>query len=194
MAQDGSASDFEADVSMKVLFNTILDHIPAPEVMSNDNEEEPFAMAATNVGYDNFLGRMCTGRIISGSIQMDDAVVVLPRESIDNEGNSVQSASSSISGIFVNRGVERTQLDPAQASAGDIVTLSGVPDTISVGDTLTLKNNPIEEPIDTPPINPPTLMMEIGANTSPVAGKEGAIVASSRVKARLISETDNNGE
>jgi len=196
LSQGGSISDCERDVSMKVLFNTILDHIPPPKVMSltekQDEVEEKFAMAATNVGYDNFLGRMCTGRIVSGTIQMDDTVVVLPRETITSNGNSGQLASSSISGIFVNRGVERTSLEPAVASAGDIVTISGVPDTISVGDTLTLKNNPIEEAIETPPINPPTLMMEIGANTSPLAGKEGTIVASSRVKARLISETDNN--
>jgi GTP-binding protein len=94
--------------------------------------------------------------------------------------------------MFVNRGVMRTDLEPAIASAGDIVTLSGCPDTIAVGDTLTLKSNPLDHPLETPPINPPTLSMEIGANTSPLSGKEGTIVASSRVRERLYSETDNN--
>jgi Predicted membrane GTPase involved in stress response len=94
--------------------------------------------------------------------------------------------------MFVNRGVSRTELESGVASAGDIVTLAGVPDSIAVGDTITHKSNPINQALATPPINPPTLSMEIGANTSPLAGKEGTIVASSRVRDRLYSETDNN--
>ena len=70
--------------------------------------------------------------------------------------------------------------------------MSGVPDNIAVGDTLTLQSNPLDHPLDTPPITPPTLSMEIGANTSPLSGTEGTHVASSRVRERLYSETDNN--
>ena len=184
------------ETSMRVLLNTILDNIPAPVVASNvgisDPDQEPFAMAATTVGRDNFLGRLCTGRIESGSISKMDSVALITRNMTPEAIKKATLASSNITGMFVNRGVLRTELESPIASAGDIVTLAGVPDSISVGDTLTLKSNPIDHALDTPPINPPTLSMEIGANTSPMAGKEGTIVASSRVRERLYSETDNN--
>ena len=191
-AQNDPCQKEGEETSMTVLLESILAHIPIPKVVSYGNGgEEPLALAATTVGYDSFLGRLCTGRIYSGSIKKDDIVTVIPRDSL-GEGGAISSGSSVVSGLFVNRGVERTELESAEASAGDIVTVSGVPDSIKVGDTLTFKNNPVEKAIDTPPINPPTLMMEIGANTSPLSGKEGTLVASSKVRARLISETDNN--
>jgi len=194
----GVDSNISYDVSMKVLLDVILEHIPAPVILSPDDghherDEHPFVLTATTVGYDNFLGRLCTGRIYSGTIKKDDIVSVLPRDfSMEDNDSLTQLATSAVSGIFVTRGVTRTDLDPPIASAGDIVTLSGVPDSIKVGDTVTLKSNPIQNPMETPPINPPTLSMEFGANTGPFAGKEGTIVASSKVHDRLISETDNN--
>ena len=184
------------ETSMTVLLNTILDNIPAPEISSlkgvTNPDDEPFAMAATTVGFDNFLGRLCTGRIYSGTIEKNDMVALIPRDTAPEDVGKMTLSTSNITGMFVNRGVMRTDLEPAIASAGDILTLSGCPDTIAVGDTLTLKSNPLDHPLETPPINPPTLSMEIGANTSPLSGKEGTIVASSRVRERLYSETDNN--
>ena len=76
--------------------------------------------------------------------------------------------------------------------AGDIVTLLGVPDSIAVGDTVTLKDNAVPQPVETPPLAPPTLCMDFGSNTGPFAGKEGKSVTSSRIRARLFAETDNN--
>ncbi len=184
----GSRKGSDQDTTMEVLLNSILENIPPPVVYTSDKlSEDHFAMAATTVGYDNFLGRLCTGRIYSGSIQKNDAVVVIPR---DYESGNL--ASSTVTGVFVNRGVNRTELDPPIASVGDIVTISGVPDSMNVGDTLSLKSDPVPEPLETPPLTPPTLSMEIGANSSPFQGREGTIIASGRIRERLISETDNN--
>lgn len=184
----GGSTDGSEDTSMEVLLNSILENIPPPVVETNKNvSESQFALAATTVGYDNFLGRLCTGRIYSGSITKNDSVVVIPR---DYESGNL--ASSTVTGVFVNRGVNRTELDPPTASVGDIVTISGVPDSMNVGDTLSLKSDPIPQPLETPPLTPPTLSMEIGANSSPFQGKEGTIIASGRIRERLISETDNN--
>jgi GTP-binding protein len=97
-----------------------------------------------------------------------------------------------LTGLFVNRGISRTPLEPAIAFAGDIVTLSGVPDSIAVGDTVTGADNPVSAPIETPPLAPPTLSMDFGANTGPLVGREGDIITSSRVRSRLLMETDNN--
>mmetsp|Transcript_13695 Transcript_13695/g.25760 ORF Transcript_13695/g.25760 Transcript_13695/m.25760 type:complete len:795 (-) Transcript_13695:3641-6025(-) len=192
----GPGSDNDNETSMRVLLDTILECIPPPVVSSRKGivnlNDEPFAMAATTVGRDNFLGRLCTGRIYSGTISKNDEVALIPRDFSKEDIQNSSLYTSCITGMFVNRGVSRTELESAVASAGDIVTLAGVPDSIAVGDTLTLKSNPINQALATPPINPPTLSMEIGANTSPLAGKEGAIVASSRVRDRLFSETDNN--
>lgn len=182
--------------SMAVLLDTIIRNIPPPDLSTFhgilDPTQEPFAMAATTVGYDNFLGRLCTGRIYSGTVAKNDTVALIPRDMDPQNIPDAALSANTISAMFVNRGVSRTPLDPPIAKAGDIVTLAGVPDNIAVGDTLTLKSNPVNKALQTPPINPPTLSIEIGGNTSPLAGKEGTIVASSRVRDRLISETDNN--
>jgi GTP-binding protein len=199
LAREFSTGEKEAkgeETSMTVLLNTILDNIPAPEISElkgiTNPDDEPFAIAATTVGFDNFLGRLCTGRIYSGQIEKNDTVALVPRDTAPGDVANMTLSTSNISGMFVNRGVSRTDLDPPIAKAGDIVTLAGVPDNIAVGDTLTLKANPIDHALETPPINPPTISMEIGANTSPLSGREGTIVASSRVRERLYSETDNN--
>lgn len=195
LATDESAS--RDDAKMNVLLNAILEHIPEPSIhcyQDSDEEgradvSEPFSLAATTVGYDQYLGRTCTGRIYSGSIALNDNIALLRRNATEVP-DSLPTAS--LTGLFVNRGISRTPLEPAVASAGDIVTLAGVPDSIAVGDTITSAANPVPAPIETPPLAPPTLSMDFGANTGPFVGKEGTIVTSSRIRERLISETDNN--
>eukprot|EP00978_Attheya_sp_CCMP212_P029309 scaffold103641_cov46-Attheya_sp.AAC.1 len=136
---------------------------------------------------------------------MGDSVLVLPRSPLSHDGDDAdssspppqvqQSSTSTLTGLFFNRGVSRTAMAEGEVSvAGDIVTIAGVPDSIQVGDTVTGSANPVPLPIDTPPLAPPTLSMDFGANTSPLVGQEDAntIVTSSRIQARLISETDNN--
>jgi GTP-binding protein len=147
-------------------------------------------MAAVTVGNDKYLGRTCTGRIYSGSVGPGDAVAVLPRLALSTETAAMSSAQS-VSGLFVYKGISRTPLE-GRAYAGDIVTLTGVPESIAVGDTVTSHANPVPMPIATPPLAPPTLCMDFGANDGPFAGKEGTIVASSKIRDRLLFETDNN--
>lgn len=202
---------------MKRLLDHILREIPEPAVHCyhhDTNEEEDtiakdelffaddkFSMAAVTVGNDKYLGRTCTGRIMSGSIGMSDSVVVIPRNAAaaatsgagsgHNDVAVVLSPPQSIAGIFVHKGIVRTP-HTGRAYAGDIVTLAGVPDSMAVGDTLTGATNPVPVPIQTPPLAPPTLCMDFGANDGPLAGKEGTLVASSKIRERLLYETDNN--
>jgi GTP-binding protein len=197
----------DQDVSMKVLLNQILETIPEPKVrcfqtVPDDDssldgkafQDDSFSLAAVTVGYDQYLGRTCTGRIYSGSVSMGDELTILKRNSSDDEGASLAStiAPTTLAGMFVNKGISRIPLEPAIAYAGDIVTLAGVPDSIAVGDTVTDSDNPVAYPIETPPLIPPTLSMDFGANNGPLAGKEGTIVTASKVRDRLIAETDNN--
>ena len=188
LAKEGK-KEGDDDTSMKVLLDSILNHVPEPAIRqySDDNSDEPFAMAAVTVGMDTYMGRTCTGRIVSGSIAISDKVQVIPRD-----GQVSNSTTTTLGGIFVNQGINKIPLESGRAYAGDIVTLVGVPEHMAVGDTLTTVDSPLEEPIDTPPLAPPTLSMEFGANTGPLSGMEGKIVTSSKVKERLYKEIDNN--
>lgn len=189
------------NVKMNVLLDAILEHIPEPAVHAYDDppandsndaeayEQDKFSLAATSVGYDQYLGRTCTGRIYSGSVCINDNIAVLRRDATELPDSL---PTGTLTGLFVNRGISRTPLEPAVACAGDIVTLAGVPDSIAVGDTVTGAADPVPLPVETPPLAPPTLSMDFGANTGPFVGKEGTIVTSSRIRDRLISETDNN--
>mmetsp|Transcript_23864 Transcript_23864/g.36162 ORF Transcript_23864/g.36162 Transcript_23864/m.36162 type:complete len:810 (-) Transcript_23864:780-3209(-) len=205
IASDGGVDKDGASSNMSGLLNAILEEIPEPPLHwygeSSDDEknlsdyvDQPFSMTATTVGMDPYLGRTCTGRIYSGQIKIGEAVTLLKRQSgSDNEAvNNSNGPSSSVTGLFANRGVSRVSLEPAVAYAGDIVTLAGIPESMKVGDTLTSTDNQVPNAIDTPPLAPPTLSCLFGANNGPLAGREGTIVASSRVRARLINETDNN--
>ncbi|CAB9496478.1 factor TypA-like SVR3, chloroplastic [Seminavis robusta] len=177
--------------SMKVLLDAMLGHVPEPAIRQYEttaaDEVQPFALAAVTVGMDTYMGRTCTGRIVSGSIALNDKVQVIPRE-----GPMENTDATTLGGICVNRGISRTPLEDGMAHAGDIVTLVGVPEHMAVGDTVTGAENPVKQPIETPPVAPPTLSMEFGANTGPLSGMEGTIVTSSKVRDRLFQETDNN--
>ena len=205
IANDGGVDKDGASTNMRGLLDAIIKDIPAPSVHwygegsddeknVSDFEAQPFSMTSTTVGADPYLGRTCTGRIHSGQIKLGEPVTLLKRqnESESESNNNRGGPSSSVTGLFANRGVSRVSLEPAVAFAGDIVTLAGIPETMKVGDTLTSTNNQVSNAIDTPPLAPPTLSCLFGANNGPLAGREGTIVASSRVRSRLINETDNN--
>lgn len=196
------------NVGMAPLLDLILNIIPEPTVHAydptmDDNtslpgetfKDDPFSLAAVTVGYDLYLGRTCTGRIYSGSVAMGDELTYLNRDEdcgIVKTGTLNTPEPTKLGGIFVNRGISRTPLSSGVAYAGDIVTVAGVPDSIAVGDTLTSVARPVPRPLSTPPLAPPTLSMEFAANDGPLAGREGTEVTPSKIRDRLIAETDNN--
>jgi GTP-binding protein len=198
-------------VNMTVMLDHLLNVIPPPVVHAYGDQDDraplpgeafqtdPFSLAAVTVGYDSYLGRTCTGRISSGSVAVNDQLSIL-RRAQDNDNHTYTSSATpkdemtALNGIFVNRGISRIPLEGGKAYAGDIVTLTGVPDSIRVGDTLTgcTEETSVSRPIETPPLVPPTLSMEFGANDSPQAGSEGTEVTPTKLRSRLTAETDNN--
>jgi len=202
---NGKLPDDAGDLRMGGLLNAILEDIPPPSVhwySSSDSDPdtakpadafdtEPFSMTASTVGYDQYLGRTVTGRIYSGKVTTSDAISLL-RRGDDTESDGISGPTTSVTGVFVNRGVSRAPLEPPVASAGDIVTLTGVPDNVAVGDTLTSAANPVPAAVDTPPLAPPTLSCLFGANNGPLQGQEGSKLTSNLIRERLIGETDNN--
>eukprot|EP00536_Pseudo-nitzschia_multiseries_P011051 jgi/Psemu1/319997/estExt_fgenesh1_pm.C_3580001 len=185
------------------------------DIVEEEFVNDRFSLAAVTVGYDSYLGRTCTGRITSGHVTANDAVTVLRRKDPDDDTNNEGKGSGSgsgepvtpttLKGLFVNKGISRVPLESQIAYAGDIVTLAGVPDSIRVGDTVTGVNTSsggnnngeggerqVLHAIDTPPLVPPTLSMEFAANNGPLSGLEGTEVTPTKLRNRLIAETDNN--
>ncbi len=163
------------DEGMKPLFDLVLRHVPPPTV-----EEGPFQLLGTIIEANNFLGRIITGRITSGTVKPNQAVKVLTRD-----GALVENAR--ITKVLAFRGLERVPLE--EASAGDIVALAGMP---NVTVAMTVCDPSVNEPLPAQPIDPPTLAMTFRVNDSPLAGTEGSKVTGRMIRDRLLREAEGN--
>ncbi len=161
---------------MAPLFSLIVKHTPAPDV----RPDEPFRMLATTLEADPYLGRILTGRIISGTLTRNMNIKVLNRDGEDVEQTRVTK-------LLAFRGLERVPVD--EASAGDIVAVAGIQDS-TVSDTLCAPE--VNAPLDAQPIDPPTLAMTFSINDSPLAGQEGSKVTSRVIWDRLQQEAEGN--
>jgi GTP-binding protein len=162
--------------NMQPLLETIYSHIPAPQV----DPTGPFRMLATILEYDNFVGRILTGKIYSGRAVINATVKSLTPDSVLRE-------QAKIAKIMTFRGLARVPVDVAEA--GDIVTIAGLSET-TVGDTVCLPE--VTEALKTIPIDPPTLAMTFAVNDSPLAGKEGTKLTSRMIRERLMHEKETN--
>lgn len=160
---------------MAPLFDLVLAHVPAPKV-----EDGPFRMLATTLEADNFLGRILTGRITSGSVKPNQSV-----KAIGRDGTLIENFR--VSKVLAFRGIERQPVELGEA--GDIVALAGM-STATVADTLC--DASVETPLPAQPIDPPTLSMTFRINDGPFAGQEGDKVQSRVIRERLMKETERN--
>ena len=158
------------------LFDLIVRHVPPPTV----DPDKPFAMLATILEANPYLGQLLTGRIQSGTVRTNMQVKGLSRD-----GSLVENGR--ISKILAFRGLERVPVD--EANAGDIVALAGLSKT-TVADTIT--DPAATEAIPAQPIDPPTITMTFSVNDSPLAGREGDKVTSRMIRDRLFREAEGN--
>jgi GTP-binding protein len=163
------------DDGMKPLFDLVLNHVKPPVV-----EAGPFRLLGTIIESNNFLGRIITGRISSGSVKPNQTVKVL-----DREGKLVETGR--ITKVLAFRGLERVPLE--EAEAGDIVALAGLPNATVAH---TICDPSVETPIAAQPIDPPTLAMTFRVNDSPLAGTEGTKVTGRMIRDRLLREAEGN--
>lgn len=170
-------SELDGDQSegLQPMFKLISEHVAEPVV-----EEGPFSMIGTILEANNFLGRIITGRINSGSIKPNQAVKVLHAD-----GKTLETGR--ISKILAFRGMERVTLD--EAHAGDIVAIAGLSKG-TVADTFC--DPSINTPMVAQPIDPPTVTMSFIVNDSPLAGTEGDKVTSRVIRDRLFKEAEGN--
>ncbi|MFP4483628.1 MAG: translational GTPase TypA [Spirochaetaceae bacterium] len=165
----------QAPENLHVLMDTILEEIPPPAYASG----EPFQMLVSDLSYSDFLGRLAVGKVMHGSVRSREHLVCL------GEGGRVTPLN--VTQLQAYRGPVVAEVE--RAEAGDIVVLAGV-EEVHIGDTICAKDAPKALPRIT--VEEPTVSMRFGPNTSPLAGKEGAIVQSSRIRERLVKETLQN--
>ena len=178
---DGPRADLAA------LFDVVLRHVPAPDL----NREAPFAMVASILEYDNFLGRVLTGRVEQGRARLNMPVKVLRGRSDAPEGDESSRGelveSGRLSKLLAFRGLERVAVE--EAEAGDIVAVAGL-DEATVPDTIGAPE--LAAPLPAIPVDPPTLAMTFRINDGPLAGRDGGKVTSRQIRERLFREAEGN--
>ena len=160
---------------MKPLFDMILKHVEDPEGDVN----ETLQMLVTNTEYDEYVGKLGTGRIYNGKITKNQEIALIKRN-----GDIV---NGKVSRIYGYEGLKKIEME--EASAGDIITIAGI-DKIDIGETVSDKDNPKALPLID--IDEPTLAMTFMVNDSPFAGKDGKYVTSRNLLERLTKEVNHN--
>ncbi len=158
------------------LFDLVLRHVPATTL----DKEAPFAMVASILDYDNFLGRVLTGRVEQGRARLNMPVKVLRQD-----GTVVETAR--LTKLMSFRGLERVPVE--EAEAGDIVAVAGLTDA-TIPDTI--GDMGITQPLHAIPVDPPTLAMTFRVNDGPLGGREGKKVTSRQIRDRLLREVEGN--
>ncbi|WP_085809508.1 translational GTPase TypA [Sphingomonas sp. TZW2008] len=158
------------------MFQKIVDHVPPPAL----DVDAPFTFLVTLLDRDNFLGRVLTGRVNSGTLKVNQ-----PIHALDMDGKVIETGRASK--IMTFRGLERVPTD--EARAGDIISLAGLA-VATVSNTIA--DTSVTEAIQAQPIDPPTLSMRFAVNDSPMAGREGSKVTSRMIRDRLFREAESN--
>src|SRR5436190_10549671 len=161
--------------SMAPLFDLVIRHFASPAV-----EEGPFRLLGTILEANPYLGRLVTGRIVSGSIKPNQ-----PAKVLDRNGKLIETGR--ISKVLAFRGLERRPID--EAMAGDIVAIAGLPEA-NVAHTICAPE--VETALPAQPIDPPTLGITFRVNDSPLAGTEGDKVTGRMIRDRLFREAEGN--
>lgn len=170
LTMDGPRKD------LSPMFDLILSHVPQPTV----DATAPFAMNASILEADPFLGRILTGRIEQGIAKTNMPVRVLRQD-----GSIVETGR--LTKLMTFSGLDRVPVDEVQA--GDICAIAGLSDA-TIPDTIASPE--ITEPLPAIPIDPPTLSMTFRINDGPLGGREGKKVTSRQIRDRLFKETEGN--
>ena len=160
---------------MRPLFRTIIDRVPAPK----GDPDGPLQLQISNIDYSSYVGRIGIGRIARGRLKSAQEILVL------HEGR--EPAKAEVGQVMGFRGLERIPME--EASAGDIVLVTGVEET-AIG--VTFADPLAPEALPMLRVDEPTLTMNFQVNTSPFAGQEGRFVTSRQIRERLFRELQGN--
>ncbi len=171
-----AASLDDARESLAPLMDLVIKHVPAPQV----DKDAPFAMLSTLLDSDLYLGRCLTGRVVQGTARVNE-----PVHAVNLDGKVVEAGR--LTKLLRFEGTDRVPVDSVEA--GDIVCIAGLA-VASVSDTIAAKE--VVEPLQSTPIDPPTMSVTITVNDSPLAGREGKKVTSTLIRERLLAEAEVN--
>lgn len=171
----GLEPDLSTMTDLTPIFDAILREIPEP----GGDPTKPLQMLVTSISGDNFKGRMATGRIYNGTLNASQEII-----HINRQGEQKKYRLTSLMSV---QGLEK--IDIKQAQAGDIVSISGIPE-ITIGETIAEVSNPIALPLLD--IEEPTIQMRFMVNDSPVAGKEGEFKTTRQIRERLFKELETD--
>lgn len=177
--RDGTATmDYnKPGTDLQPLFDTILDHVPAPE----GDDKGPLQILVSSIDYNEYVGRIAVGRVERGSVRVNQEVAVTqyPHE----EGEEITSYRGKVVSLYQIEGLSRV---PAEtATVGDIVCIAGL-EKINIGETICAVD--CVEPLPFVKISEPTVEMTFSVNDSPFAGKDGKFVTSRHLRDRLFKE------
>jgi GTP-binding protein len=165
----------EPAVGMQPLFAMIRERV-APPVVDPDG---PFQMLVASIAYNDYIGRIATGKVFSGKVKAGETVALVQRDGTVTKGR--------ISKLLGYEGLKQVEVN--EAIAGDIVTVAGF-DDVGIGETFADAANPVAIPYVS--IDEPTLSMNFIVNSSPFAGREGKLVTSRNIRERLQKELRTN--
>ena len=162
---------------MKPLFETIIEHIEAPE----GDPEKPLQVLISTIDYNEYVGRIGIGKVDNGKIAVNQEVVLCNHHDPDKQ------KKVKISKLYEFDGLNKVEVN--DATVGSIVAISGIAD-IHIGDTLCAGDNP--EAIPFQKISEPTIAMNFIVNDSPLAGQEGKYITSRHLRDRLYRELNTD--
>lgn len=157
------------------LFDAILETFPNSAI----GQEEPFQMQISTLDYDNYVGRLCIGKVSRGTLKKGQSISLIENETVIGTYTAMK--------LFTFEGLDKKEVDIV--TAGDIIALAGIAE-LTIGQTVTDPAHPDALPTIT--IEEPTIKVTIGPNTSPFAGREGTFVTSRQIKERLLKEQETN--
>ena len=162
--------------NLHALLDLILRHVPAPKVEA----DKPFAMLATLLYADSFLGRCLVGRVVQGGARINENVKAINL-------NSKKVDAGRLTKLLRFEGTKKIPVE--EVAAGDIVIIAGLTKA-TVSDTIC--DLSVKKPLPSTPIDPPTMSISISVNSSPLSGKDGTKLTSTKIRERLLVEDENN--
>jgi GTP-binding protein len=157
------------------LLDAIIENIPAPKVLDDPN----FKMLVSNIDWDDYVGRIAIGKVLSGSIKKGDSIFRFLKD-----GTKIRTKIGKVF-EYTNLGIQEV----ADGIAGNIVGIAGFEDA-DIGETLSGSED--AEALPAVNIDPPSVQMQFSINDGPFAGRDGKHVQSRVIRDRLYREMKTN--
>lgn len=167
------SSDMLGDLTP--LFDTILKIVPD----AAHDEDKPFQMLISTLDYDNYVGKLCIGKVSQGQLKKNESIALV------HEGKTIGTYKAQK--LYTFEGLKKVEIN--EVTAGDIIAIAGIPE-LTIGQTITDPAHPVGLPKIH--VEEPTIKIGLGPNTSPFTGREGKLGTSRQIRNRLLKEKETN--